>query len=82
MADPGAGADLPTTLARITARTAVIAFSGDVMFPPADAARDAALIPGAEFREIESSFGHLATFAFSDKDVSAVDDALRDLLGT
>jgi homoserine O-acetyltransferase len=81
-ADPGSGADLATTLARITARTAVLAFRGDVMFPPADAARDAALIPGADFREIASNFGHLATFALSDKDVTAVDDALRDLLAT
>jgi homoserine O-acetyltransferase len=79
-ADPSRGGDMDATLRGITARTSVIAFTGDPMFPPADSRHDAERIPNASFREIPSAFGHLATFGFADDDRKAVDAALAELL--
>ena len=81
-ADPSGGGDLTAALGAITAKTAVIAFTGDAMFPPAECAYDAERIPGAQFRTVDSMFGHLATFALSEADVKAVDSILADLLAT
>lgn len=79
-ADPGNGNDLAATLSGITAKTYVIAFTGDPMFPPEDCRLDAERIPKAQFREIKSAFGHLATFALSEQDKQAVDNVLREAL--
>jgi homoserine O-acetyltransferase/O-succinyltransferase len=38
------------------------------MFPPEDCKLDAERIPNGHCRQIESDFGHLATFAFSEQD--------------
>lgn len=80
-ADPSNGGDLAEALGRITAQTLVIAFTGDPMFPPEEGKLDAERIPNARFRQIDSEFGHLATFALSQDDVKAVDAELRELLG-
>jgi len=80
MADPAAGGDLAEALGRITARAYVVAFTGDPMFPPEECRLDAKRIPNAQYREIKSDFGHLATFALSQQDVQALDDVLRELL--
>jgi homoserine O-acetyltransferase len=79
-ADPAEGGDIVEALGRITAKTLVLAFTGDFMFPPAEGRRDAERIKGAQYREVSSVFGHLATFALSEQDVKAVDAALRELL--
>jgi homoserine O-acetyltransferase len=81
-ADPSAtiGGDLTKALNRITAKTLVIAFPGDPMFPPEECELDAKRIPNAEFRKIDSAFGHLATFGLSEQDAQAVDHALQELL--
>ena len=79
-ADPAGGGDLAEALGRITATTAVIAFTGDHMFQPAECRLDAERIRGARFHEIDSSFGHLATFSLSPQDVKAVDHVLAELL--
>lgn len=79
-ADPARGGEMSDALGSISARMLVLAFSGDPMFPPAECRYDAERIPNAEFREVQSEFGHLATFGFSQQDVQAVDSALRDLL--
>jgi homoserine O-acetyltransferase/O-succinyltransferase len=79
-ADPAGGGDLSAALARITARAAVLAFTGDHMFQPAECRADAARIAGASFHEIDSAFGHLATFSLSAEDVKAVDAVLAELL--
>ena len=42
------------------ARTAVVAGSHDLYFPPADLAAEAAAIPGARFERIDSVLGHRA----------------------
>jgi homoserine O-acetyltransferase len=79
-ADPSAGGDLATALSHITAKTFVIAFTGDPMFPPEECQLDAERIPNAQFRQISSNFGHLATFALSQQDTQAVDNTLREVL--
>jgi homoserine O-acetyltransferase len=54
------GGDLPAALGRVTAQTTVIAFSLDPLFPVADCAAEARLIPAAALAEIESPWGHYA----------------------
>ena len=58
----------------------MIAFTGDHMFQPAECRLDADRITGARFHEIDSSYGHLATFSLSAQDVKAVDHVLAELL--
>lgn len=55
-----AEADLAAALGRIRARTAVVAGSHDLYFPPEDCAHEAALIPGAHFQQLRSDLGHRA----------------------
>jgi homoserine O-acetyltransferase len=58
--DVAAGGDLAESLGRITARTAVVAGSHDLYFPPDDLAADADAIPGAALHVIPSELGHRA----------------------
>lgn len=81
-ADPARGGDINEALASIKAKTLVVAFTRDFMFPPEESKRDAEKIPGATYKEISSVFGHLATFALSEQDVKAVDSALDELLAS
>jgi homoserine O-acetyltransferase len=55
-----AATSLDEALGRIQAATAVVAGRHDLYFPPADCAQEAALIPGATFRVLESDLGHRA----------------------
>lgn len=80
LADPSNGGDLPAALAGIKAKTMVVAFTGDFMFPPAEGRRDAERVPGAVYHEVSSAYGHLATFALSEQDVKVVDQHLAELL--
>lgn len=79
-ADPAQGGSLPEALGRITARTTIVAFTGDVMFPPQDNELDARSIPGAKYREVTTISGHLTTFGLFPEDKQAVDDAIREAL--
>lgn len=72
-ADPAEGGDIQTALKRISAKVSIAAFTGDAMFPPEEGRLDAAGIRDVTFREIETKFGHLATFALSQEDRVAVD---------
>ncbi len=81
-ADPSRGGDMAEALRKITARTLVLAFTGDPMFPPEECKRDAERIPNAQFKTVSSIFGHLATFALSTEDVQQVEGALRELLAS
>jgi homoserine O-acetyltransferase/O-succinyltransferase len=76
-ADPAAGGDMASALGRVSAKALVVAFSRDFMFPPEESKRDADRIPVSTFEEVQSVFGHLATFALSEQDVKAVDALLR-----
>ena len=79
-ADPSGGGDVSAALASIQATMAIVAFTGDPMFPPEECIRDAERVPNATFHHVDSDYGHLATFALSGDDVKAIDGALRDLL--
>ncbi|MGE3270451.1 MAG: alpha/beta fold hydrolase [Chloroflexota bacterium] len=81
-ADPAHGGDLSEALATVTAKTAVIAFTGDPMFPPEEGKVDASQIKGASFTQIDSIYGHLATFQLSQDDVAAVNKVLAKLLAS
>jgi homoserine O-acetyltransferase len=74
------GEPLDAILRRITAKTTIAAFTGDALFPPGESRLFAEWIPHAEFREIDSEFGHLATFGLSEQDVKAIDDVIRHAL--
>lgn len=45
-------------LARVAARTLVVGITTDLVFPPAEMRRLAAMIPGSTYHEIVSDFGH------------------------
>jgi len=79
-ADPAQGGSLTEALGRITAKTTIVAFTGDVMFPPQDNEVDARSIPGAQYREATTISGHLTTFGLFPEDRQAVDDAIREAL--
>jgi homoserine O-acetyltransferase/O-succinyltransferase len=72
--------DLGAALGRITARTTVAAISTDMFFPVEDCRQDAAMIPGAELRIIDTLWGHLAGFCMTEADIRAIDAIIRDLL--
>jgi homoserine O-acetyltransferase/O-succinyltransferase len=71
---------LTAALGRITAKATIVAFTGDVMFSPEDSRRHADHIAGAEYRETTTPSGHLTTFALTDEDRQAMDEAIRDAL--
>ena len=79
-ADSSAGGDMAAALNRITAKTFIFAFTGDLMFPAEECKVDADRIPQAKFQEISALAGHLATFALFDQDRQAVDDAIQEAL--
>jgi homoserine O-acetyltransferase/O-succinyltransferase len=76
------GGDLRAALCRIKARTFVIPLSSDMFFPPADCQAEWRLIPGAEFRPVETMDGHLALFGADADAMAQLDRHLRDLLAT
>ena len=49
---------VPAALAGIRARTMVVSIDTDLIFPPCEIEKMAALIPGAEYHMIKSHFGH------------------------
>ena len=81
-ADPSRGGDMAAALARITAKSFVYAFTGDVMFPPQDCKLDAEQIPGGQYRELTTTSGHLTTFGLFPENKRAVDDAIREVLAS
>ena len=54
----GRGADREETLKKIKAKTACISIPTDILFPPESVKRLADNIPGSEYFEITSEFGH------------------------
>jgi homoserine O-acetyltransferase len=78
--DVADGGDLRMALARITARTLVIASPLDLYNPAADAAEAASMIVGAKYVELNSVQGHQAATAGSPADVAAIDAAMRAFL--
>jgi homoserine O-acetyltransferase len=75
------GGDLATALGRITAKTFVVPFSHDQLFPVEDCDAERRLIAGAELRVIDSPWGHY-TFEMTESARTALDGYLRELLET
>jgi homoserine O-acetyltransferase/O-succinyltransferase len=78
--DAADGKDLAAALGRVTAKTLVMTATTDLYFTPADCRAEAAMIPGAVYRDLETDWGHMAGSGQSAADALAVDGALRDLL--
>jgi homoserine O-acetyltransferase len=77
-----AGGDLRAALAQIKAKTYVMPMSTDMFFPPTDCRAEWQLIPGAEFRPIQTIDGHLALFGADPSAISQLDRHLGQLLST
>ncbi len=78
--DAADGGDLAAALGQITAKSIVMATTTDLYFTPEDCAEDAAMIPGAEFRAIDSDWGHMAGSGQNEPDNLVIDAAVRELL--
>ena len=74
--------DLPKALARITAKTFVIAFEKDMFVPPKDCAAEQLHIPNSELKIVPSLMGHFAMLGLFEEDFMAIDGLLADLLST
>jgi len=72
--------NLAAALKRIKAKTFVMPVETDMFFPPADCAREAALIPGGELRVLKTVDGHLGLFGTDADYVRQVDANLAELL--
>ncbi len=73
--------DLEAALRRITARTAVVAFSHDSVFPEEDCRAEQALIPNSFFSRVESVWGHYA-WGMTAAETAQIEAILRELLAT
>ncbi len=72
--------NLAAALARITAKTFVISFTGDRIFTCRDCEADAALIPNAQMRFIDSVWGHNTMLSPMSEDKKAIDQVLGEVL--
>ena len=79
--DVADGGDLAAALGRITAKTLVMTSATDLYFTPADCRAEAAMIPGAEYREIDSDWGHMCGSGQSPADTAVINAAIREVLG-
>ena len=80
-ANPLYNGDFHKALGAIKAKAIVMPCRTDLYFPPEDNANEVAHMPNAEFRPIESIWGHLAGGpGWNPPDAKFVDDALRELL--
>jgi len=80
LADPAEGGNIADALAKITAKAAVAALTGDAMFPPDEGEMDAKGVKGAEFSHLESDSGHLATFSLTPNDRVVIDGVIARIL--
>lgn len=79
--DVADGGDLSAALGRIKAKTLVMTASTDLYFTPADCMAEAAMIPNAEYRTIETDWGHMAGSGQSPKDTETINAAIAEILG-
>jgi homoserine O-acetyltransferase len=73
------GGDLAQALARIRARTFVIPFSHDLLFPAEDCAIEQSHVAGSKLRVIESPWGHYS-WEMTSEARDSLDQCLRELL--
>lgn len=74
------GGDLEAALARISAKTFVIAIENDGFFPLQDIAAEQKLIPKSALKTVSSPWGHLALFGVDAAYNERVDAYLKELL--
>jgi homoserine O-acetyltransferase len=74
-----AAGDLAAALGRISARTFVVPFSHDALFPVADCEAEQRLIRGSDLRVVESVWGHYA-WGMTAAETEQIDAILADLL--
>jgi homoserine acetyltransferase len=74
------GSDLKGALARIKAKTFVIAIDEDGFFPLADLAAEQELVPGSTLKRISPPWGHLALFGMDPHYCKVIDTYLNELL--
>lgn len=79
-ANPHYNGDQAAAYGAITARSILLPCRTDLYFPPEDNAAEAALMPNAEVRIIDSIWGHYAGGGRVEADTQMIDQALRDLL--
>ncbi|MEM7522857.1 MAG: alpha/beta fold hydrolase [Pseudomonadota bacterium] len=79
-ADVADGGVLGAALARVTAKTLVTTARTDLYFTPEDCAADAALIPGAAYRDIDTDWGHMCGAGQSPADTAVIDGMIREML--
>jgi homoserine O-acetyltransferase len=72
--------DLGAALGRISARTFVVPFSHDSVFPADDCEAEQRLVPDSELRVVESFWGHYA-WGMTEAETRQVDRILAELLG-
>lgn len=75
-----AGGSLREALGRIRAETAVIAYGGDKLFPPAECAAEQVLIRQAHLHLIDTPWGHFGFAGLHRSDVDRLDQLLCELL--
>jgi len=78
--DVADGGDLSAALGRITAKTLVMTAKTDLYFTPADCAADAAMITNADYRDIDTDWGHMCGAGQSETDTGVIDRAIAELL--
>ena len=71
--------DLAAALGRISARTFVIPFSRDGVFPTGDCEAEQELVPESELRIVESVWGHYA-WGITDDETRQIDGFLTEVL--
>jgi homoserine O-acetyltransferase len=77
------GGDLAKALGAISARSIVMPCTTDLYFTPDDSAIETAMMPNAEYRPIESKWGHRAgNPVFNPADEAVLRQAVMDLLET
>jgi homoserine O-acetyltransferase len=75
-----AGGDMDEALGRITAAATLVAFTGDLFFPPEDIKADADRVPGAKFVETGTCWGHFTMFNLREQDTAAIDAIYAEAL--
>lgn len=78
--DVADGGELSEALGKIRARALVMTASTDLYFTPADCVAEAAMIPHAEYRTIETDWGHMAGSGQSRRDTEVIDAAIGEIL--
>lgn len=72
--------DLSAALSRIKAKTFVMPITHDMFFTVNDCRAEQQMIPGSEFRPVESIDGHLGLFGTDEKMMDQLDKYLNELL--